>query len=61
MAQPLRFQARVEQVTLHTPDVVTYRLRADRRLPRFLPGQFIHLTLDAYDPAGFWPDSRVFS
>ena len=61
MAQPIRFQATVEQVTHHTADVVTYRLRAFKRLPRFIPGQFIHLTVEPFDPAGFWPESRVFS
>lgn len=61
MAQPIRFPAIVEQVTRHTPDVATYRLRADKRLPRFTPGQFIHLTLEPFDPASFWPESRVFS
>ena len=30
-------------------------------MPRFKPGQFLHLALDAYEPGGFWPDSRVFS
>ncbi len=61
MAQPIRFPAIVQQVTRHTPDVATFRLRADKRLPRFMPGQFIHLTLEPFDPASFWPESRVFS
>ena len=30
-------------------------------LPRFLPGQFLHLALDEYDPSSNWPESRVFS
>ena len=41
--------------------MASYRLRANKRLPGFVPGQFIHLTIDDYDPSGFWPDSRVFS
>lgn len=61
MAQPVRFQAMVEQVRRHTPDVASYRLRSQKPLPRFTPGQFIHLTIDDFDPAGFWPESRVFS
>ena len=61
MAQPIRFPAIVEQVIRHTPDVATYHLRADKRLPRFTPGQFIHLTVDEFDQASFWPESRVFS
>jgi len=32
------------------------------RSTRFLPGQFLHLTLDEFDPTtGYWPESRVFS
>ncbi len=58
---PIRFPATVGQITRHTPDVATYRLHSEKRLPRFTPGQFIHLTVDPFDPAGFWPESRVFS
>ena len=29
--------------------------------PSFRPGQFLHLTVDDYDPASYWPESRVFS
>jgi ferredoxin-NADP reductase len=61
MAQPIRFPATVETVTHHAPDVASIRLHADKRLPRFTPGQFIHLTLEPFDPASFWPESRVFS
>jgi ferredoxin-NADP reductase len=61
MAQPVRAPATVESVQRHSEHVATYRLQAHRRLPRFVPGQFVHLTLDAFDPAGFWPESRVFS
>lgn len=61
MAQFVRFEAVVERLIRHTSDVITLHLRAIRHLPRFIPGQFVHLTLDSFDPAGFWPDSRVFS
>jgi ferredoxin-NADP reductase len=61
MAQSIRFKAKVKSVQRHNNDVVSFSLYADRRLPRFIPGQFIHLALDEYDPASFWPESRVFS
>lgn len=61
MTQPVRFRATVKQLTRHTPDVVTLHLQAARRLPRFMPGQFVHLTVDEFNPASFWPESRVFS
>jgi NAD(P)H-flavin reductase len=51
MAQPVHFRAVVDRIQRHTPNVATYWLRSDKRLPRFLPGQFIHLTLDDYDPS----------
>ena len=61
MAQPIRFKAVVENVERHGKDVVSYRLRSEKRVPRFVPGQFIHLAIDDFDPSGFWPESRVFS
>lgn len=36
-------------------------LQPQERPPRFAAGQFLHLAMDPYDPAGFWPDSRAFS
>lgn len=61
MAQPIHFKVVVEQSERHDVNVVSYRLKADRRLPRFIPGQFIHLTMEHFDPSSFWPESRVFS
>jgi len=51
----------VEQIIHHGDHVYTVILRPERPAPRFRPGQFLHLALDAYDPSGFWPESRVFS
>ena len=51
----------VEQVIDHGERVYTLALRPERPVPRFRPGQFLHLALDPYDPSGFWPESRVFS
>jgi glycine betaine catabolism B len=61
LAQPIHFRAKVDKVKRHTSDVLSYRLKADKLLPRFYPGQFIHLALDPYHPASFWPESRIFS
>lgn len=30
-------------------------------MPRFKPGQFLHLAVDPWDPSAHWPDSRAFS
>ena len=51
----------VEQVIPHGGRVYTVTLRPERQVPRFRPGQFLHLALDPYDPSRFWPESRVFS
>ena len=51
----------VEQIVDHGERVYTVALRPERPVPRFLPGQFLHLALDPYDATDFWPESRVFS
>jgi ferredoxin-NADP reductase len=61
MATVIKFRAEVVRVARHTPDVATYEFRYLDRRPRYKPGQFLHLALDAYDPSGHWPESRVFT
>jgi ferredoxin-NADP reductase len=51
----------VERAIAHGERVYTLVLKPERPVPRFRPGQFLHLALDRYDPTGFWPESRVFS
>ena len=51
----------VRGVTDHGERVYTVDLEPSMTVPRFTPGQFLHLALDPYEPDGFWPDSRVFS
>jgi ferredoxin-NADP reductase len=48
-------------VTDHGERVYTVDLKPSVAVTRFKPGQFLHLALDAYEPGGFWPESRVFS
>jgi ferredoxin-NADP reductase len=45
----------------HGERVYTVELEPSAPVPRFTPGQFLHLALDPYEPGGFWPESRVFS
>lgn len=45
----------------HGERVYTVVLEPSQTVPRFRPGQFLHLALDRYDGSGFWPESRVFS
>ena len=61
MASPQKVRCLVEKITDHGEHVYTVDLKPERPIPRFKPGQFLHLTLDDYDPSGFWPESRVFS
>ena len=44
-----------------TETLTIIELQPLKRLPKYKPGQFLHLTLDYYDPAKNWPESRVFS
>jgi ferredoxin-NADP reductase len=61
MAVIRRIRCRVERVIPHGSRVYTLELVPEKSLPVFRPGQFLHLALDEYDPAGFWPESRAFS
>jgi ferredoxin-NADP reductase len=56
-----KVHCRVERIVDHGEHVYTVDLVPDKRVPAFKPGQFLHLALDAYDPCGFWPESRPFS
>lgn len=61
MPQPVRIRARVEEVVDHAPGLRSLILKPERDVPRFRPGQFIHLALDSWDPSMHWPDSRPLS
>jgi ferredoxin-NADP reductase len=51
----------VGAVTDHGERVYTVELKPSTAVTQFKPGQFLHLALDAFEPGGFWPESRVFS
>ena len=61
MATPQKLRCLINKITAHGDHVYTVDLAPEWPLPRFKPGQFLHLALDSYDPSGFWPESRVFS
>ncbi|MGA2278799.1 MAG: FAD-dependent oxidoreductase [Verrucomicrobiota bacterium] len=58
---PRKIRCTVESITDHGGRVYTVDLAPQSVVPGFKPGQFLHLTVDDYDPSGFWPESRVFS
>ena len=58
---PLKLPCRVTEILAHGDRVYSLLMQPEQAAPRFLPGQFLHLALDAYTPGDFWPDSRTFS
>lgn len=61
MPTPVKVPATVVEIVEHAQDLRTFVLALKTVAPRFRPGQFLHLAIDAYDPSRHWPDSRVFS
>jgi ferredoxin-NADP reductase len=61
MSLARKVRCTVASIADHGGRVYTVDLTPDRLVPSFRPGQFLHLTVDDYDPSGFWPESRVFS
>ena len=62
MSTPIRFIAKLEKITPYVEDVFKLYFVAEHKNTRFKPGQFLHLTLEDFDPIeAYWPDSRVFS
>lgn len=61
MAVVRTIRCTVLSVVDHGERVYSVELRPSLPVPRFLPGQFLHLALDRYEPGSFWPESRVFS
>jgi ferredoxin-NADP reductase len=56
-----KIRCTVEAIIDHGERVYSIDLNPASPVPPFRPGQFLHLTVDDYDPASFWPESRVFS
>ncbi|MCU0609758.1 MAG: FAD-dependent oxidoreductase [Chitinispirillaceae bacterium] len=62
MANPVKIPGTVASIQAHDQGVYTLVIAPEKRVPRFRAGQFLHLTIDDFDPqGGFWPESRVFS
>jgi ferredoxin-NADP reductase len=61
MAVVRRIACAVREVIDHGDHVYTVVLDPSVPIPRFQPGQFLHLALDPYESDGHWPESRVFS
>lgn len=62
MANPVKVLAKIEKIIMFAEGIYVVRLQVPKRATRFKAGQFLHLTLEGFDPSeGYWPESRVFS
>lgn len=61
MPTPRKIHTVISKIVSYSETVKLFRLKSGQRIPRFKPGQFLHLALDKYDPSYNWPESRVFS
>jgi len=61
MAIVKKYPARVKAIYNSIEGVYTLVLESLDKPFKYSPGQFLHLAIDEYDPAGQWPDSRCFS
>ncbi len=61
MANPIKIKAKVVDVVKNDDLVASYRFEPQGRVPKFQPGQFLHIALDDFKPGEQWPESRVFS
>ncbi len=62
MSSPVRTKAKLSQIQSFADDVCKLDFEVERKYTRFKPGQFLHLTLEDFDPTeAYWPESRVFS
>ena len=61
MANPRKLKAKVVDMFDYCANVRKLKLQVEGTLPRFKPGQFLHLSIYDYDPSFNWPESRCFS
>ena len=62
MANVAKVLSTVNKIKSYGIGVYEVEFSVPIRSSRFLPGQFLHLALDEFDPTtGWWPESRVFS
>jgi ferredoxin-NADP reductase len=61
MAIVRKYRSEVVSIITSIENVYTVEFRSLEKPFTYTPGQFLHLALDSYDPAGQWPDSRCFS
>lgn len=62
MAAPRKTKAQIIEIIEFQENVRLFRIKPEKKVKnKFRAGQFLHLTLEEYDPSFNWPESRVFS
>ena len=61
MAIVKKYQAEVVHIEEPVSQLFTVTFKPLGGRFRYAPGQFLHLTLETYDPSESWPESRCFS
>ena len=61
MAIVKKYPARVVAIRMPIKGVYTLEMESLDKPFKYDPGQFLHVAIDEYDPAGQWPESRCFS
>jgi len=61
MAIVKKYSSEIVSLKSTIDGVYTIEFRSLDKPFKYSPGQFLHLAIDEYDPAGQWPDSRCFS
>jgi ferredoxin-NADP reductase len=56
-----KYKSEVVSVSNPTENIFTFEFRPVENRFRYMPGQFLHLALDEYNPSEAWPESRCFS
>jgi len=61
MAIVKKYKAEIVDITNGIDNIYTVTFAAVGASFKYLPGQFLHLALEEYDPSAGWPESRCFS
>ncbi len=61
MAIIKKYLSEVVSVEKHKDDLYSITIKSLSGKFKYSPGQFLHFSLDEYDPSLGWPDSRCFS
>lgn len=61
MAIVKKYQSRIKSINTRIDGVYSLEIESLDKPFKYHPGQFLHLTLDTYNPSEQWPESRCFS